>query len=90
MTDLGEKILLIVLPSIVEAENFSDHPHTAINHFLMVKLPLSTAGCCTTCAQTVPLSTVSHFITCAQPNNCLLLVPAFVIHFSLAEVYHKR
>jgi len=25
-TNLGEKILLIVLPSMVEAEKFSDHP----------------------------------------------------------------
>jgi hypothetical protein len=25
-TNLGEKILLILLPSMVEAENFSDHP----------------------------------------------------------------
>jgi len=43
----------------------------------MVKLPLSNVDCCTTCAQAVPLSTVSHFITCAQPTNCLLLVPVF-------------
>jgi hypothetical protein len=25
--NLGEKILLIVLPSMVEAKNFSGHPH---------------------------------------------------------------
>ena len=29
-SNLGEKILPIVLPSMVEAENFSDHPHTHI------------------------------------------------------------
>jgi len=27
-TNLGEKILPIVLPSLIEAEKFSDHPHT--------------------------------------------------------------
>jgi hypothetical protein len=26
-TNLGKKILPLVLPSVVEAENFSDHPH---------------------------------------------------------------
>jgi len=47
----------------------------------MVKLPLSKVVCCTTYAQIVPLSTVSHFITCAQPTNCLLLVPVFSYSF---------
>jgi len=29
-TNLGKKILPIVLPSMVEAENFSDHPRNSI------------------------------------------------------------
>jgi len=31
-TNLGKKILPIVLPSMVEAENFSDHPRAFINN----------------------------------------------------------
>jgi len=29
----GKKILLIVLPSVVEAENFSDHPRISDSHY---------------------------------------------------------
>jgi len=36
-TNLGEKILPIALPSMVEAENFSDHPHILwIGRFFLV------------------------------------------------------
>jgi len=31
-TNLRKKIFPIVLPSMVEAENFSDHPRTIIQH----------------------------------------------------------
>jgi len=34
-TNLGKKILPIVLPSVVEAENFSDHPRIYVRHFFI-------------------------------------------------------
>jgi hypothetical protein len=35
-TNLRKKILLIVLPSMVEAEDFSDHPHKDVAVYLDV------------------------------------------------------
>jgi len=39
--NLEKKILLIVLPSMVEAENFSDHPHIFEKYTFVVLLLLT-------------------------------------------------
>jgi len=38
-SNLGKEILPIVLPSMVEAENFSDHPHIYVQTYSRNLLP---------------------------------------------------
>jgi hypothetical protein len=59
-TDLGKKILPIVLPFMVEAENFSDHPrvnviliHTFVSCFIETSLVLESSRARTACLSQV-------------------------------------
>jgi len=44
MYQLRKKILPILLPSIVEAENFSDHPRTAVQTLRLAGSPFGLAS----------------------------------------------